>query len=692
MTTKMQVASATYVHAMLRAFEPESLPGRRLTDWLRYNYSSLGIDFDAAVRMRAANGRLRPRPPVDKALSKASWAQLTTAVGQVASRPGDAADLSDSNLAAFAAAIELATGEMAILRFVFHLARDQSFDRLCDNLVATKMIDSLGLLSLCLGQASAELWAQLARGQLARLQLVHVSGDGQSCFGYCLPYRLSRALLPPNEGLEAIEQRLIGQRQTARLDLADYDHMAGTCDFLRRLLAGALESGRPGVNILLHGEPGTGKTEFCRSLAAALGSTLYAVGEADCDGDEIDRTERLDALRLADRLSARRGRTLLLFDEMEDVLQSGERIAAGGRVVRRAGSKVFFNRLLESNAVPILWTTNAIAEFDPAFLRRMTFVCEMKRLPAQQRQKLWQGVARRNGLQLNDEDASQLARRHNIAPAAITGAIAAVAMARDAATGGTAIGDARADIDLVIKATTNAGDSRQHRTAGPFEVDLVNADMNLGQLTASLSARTAPRDVSFCFYGPPGTGKSAYARELAARMQMEPLVKRGSDLLSKWVGGTEQNLAAAFEEASQDRAFLIIDEADNLLWRRGGANQSWEVSMVNELLQQMECHRLPFACTTNHLESLDPAALRRFDFKVKFDFLSEAQAAYAYRQFFGRPAPDHLRRLRGLTPGDFAVVARKARVLDLLADDKADLVGLLAGEADAKNLPRRIGF
>lgn len=682
MTTKMQVASATYVHAMLRAFEPGSVPGRRLTDWLRYNYSSLGIDFDAAVRTRSANGRLRLRPPAEKALSNHSWAQLTAATGQAASRLGDEADLAGANLEAFATAIELAPGEAAILRFVFHLGRDKSFDWLCDNLVGTKMIDSLGLLSLCLGQTTAELWAHLTRGQLARLQLIQVSGDGQSCFGYYLPYRLSRALLPPNDGLDAIERSLIGHRQSARLDLANYDHMAPIRDFLRRLLEGALEGRHLGVNILLHGEPGTGKTEFCRSLAAALDSTLYAVGEADCDGDEMDRSERLDALRLADRLSARRGRTLLLFDEMEDVLQSGDRVAAGGRTIRRAGSKVFFNRLLETNAVPVLWTTNAIAEFDPAFLRRMTFVCEMKRLPAMQRRKLWQGVANGSKLELNDEEASQLARRHDVVPSVIAGAIAAVTMA----------GGAKADIDLAINATANAADNRRHRSAGRFEVELVNADMDLGQLTQSLSSSAAPRDVSFCFYGPPGTGKSAYARELAERMRLEPMVKRGSDLLSKWVGGTERNLAAAFDEATQDRAFLIIDEADNLLWRRDGANQSWEVSMVNELLQQMECHALPFACTTNHLDSLDPAALRRFDFKVKFDFLTDAQLAHAYQQFFGRRAPDQLRRLRGLTPGDFAVVARKARVLNLLADDKADLVGLLARETDAKNLPRRIGF
>ena len=55
---------------------------------------------------------------------------------------------------------------------------------------------------------------------------------------------------------------------------------------------------------------------------------------------------------------------------MEDILQRGETVLSGGRQVRRAGSKVFFNRLLEENAVPVLWTANAVDEFDPVTRRQ----------------------------------------------------------------------------------------------------------------------------------------------------------------------------------------------------------------------------------------------------------------------------------------------------------------------------------
>ena len=208
-----------------------------------------------------------------------------------------------------------------------------------------------------------------------------------------------------------------------------------------------------------------------------------------------------------------------------------------------------------------------------------------------------------------------------------------------------------------------------------------------------MSAPGAPRDVSLCFYGPPGTGKSAFARQLASAMSLEALLKRGSDLLSKWIGETERNIARAFEEAREENAFLIIDEAEGFLWNRAGAQKSWEVTMVNELLVQMETHPLPFACTTNHLDYIDSAAVRRFAFKVKFDFLTPAQSAEAYRRFFAAEPPAALRSVANLTPGDFAVVAKKQRLLGQLGEAAPDAVRLLEQEVAAKNLrAMKIGF
>jgi MoxR-like ATPase len=685
MLTASQVAIAAYAHAMMQAFAPASPPGRALAAWLHTNQCLIGLDFQAAMARAAPGGTPPADPDLEKPLPAALWTELREAVARCRERAPEP-DVVTANIAAFAAALELDAMETAMLQFVFFVDYEDAFERLCDSIVETRALDSRGLMVLCLGLTPADIALRLSRGPLRALHLVEPRSNNRDYFGYHVPYRVVQALAQPGGSMADIERRLIGAPLATTLAAEDYGHVAWERDFVVRLLRGWTGGGGAGVNILIYGEPGTGKSEFCKMVAREAGCDLFGVGEADQDGDEPSRADRLESLRLADRLAARRGRALLLFDEMEDILDDGQPRTARRRRIRRAGSKVYFNRLLEQNQVPVLWTANALCEFDPAFLRRMTFAFEMKPLPTRLRARLWHGSAGRHGLALPPEQAEALARRHKVAPSLMTGAVAAVAMA----------GGAAEEIEPVVAALAKPfADAAPRRAAeaGRFESALANADLDLGRLQQALAAPGAPRDVSLCFYGPPGTGKSAFARQLADAMGLDPLLKRGSDLLSMWVGETERKLKRAFEEAREDSAFLIIDEAEGFLWSRAGADKSWEVTMVNELLVQMETHPLPFACTTNHLDRIDSAALRRFAFKVKFDFLSAAQSAEAYRRFFASEPPAALRQVANLTPGDFAVVAKKLRLLGELGDAAPDIVRLLAQEVEAKNLrATKIGF
>lgn len=173
---------------------------------------------------------------------------------------------------------------------------------------------------------------------------------------------------------------------------------------------------------------------------------------------------------------------------------------------------------------------------------------------------------------------------------------------------------------------------------------------------------------------------------------MPVLLKRASDLLDMYVGGSEKQIAGAFAEARDREAFLIFDEADSLLGDRRHATRSWEISQVNEMLTWMERHSLPFACTTNLRERLDPASLRRFTFKCCFDYMSEAQVLAAFRHFFGMELATAT-GLSKLTAGDFAVVRRKAEVLGI-GEDASDLCNLLGQEMACKegDKNKSIGF
>lgn len=151
------------------------------------------------------------------------------------------------------------------------------------------------------------------------------------------------------------------------------------------------------------------------------------------------------------------------------------------------------------------------------------------------------------------------------------------------------------------------------------------------------------------------------------------LRKQASDLLDKYVGGTEKALAAAFAEARERRAVLLLDEADSLLQSRRTAQRPWEVSQVNELLVQMERFDGVLVCATNLIERLDEAVMRRFDRKIRFAPLSPEQAARLFAELLrsrgAKPGPTEdwtaaLARLGGLTAGDFATVTRQTRLFD----------------------------
>lgn len=89
---------------------------------------------------------------------------------------------------------------------------------------------------------------------------------------------------------------------------------------------------------------------------------------------------------------------------------------------------------------------------------------------------------------------------------------------------------------------------------------------------------------------------------------------------------TEKNIASAFKEAEREKAILLIDEADSFLQDRGHSQHSWETTQVNEMLTQIEAFEGIFIATTNLIETLDAASLRRFDVKVRFDVMSFDQA------------------------------------------------------------------
>lgn len=478
------------------------------------------------------------------------------------------------------------------------------------------------------------------------------------------------------------------------LDLSHYPHLAKDLGILEPYLREAFRSRSKGVNILIYGTPGTGKTELVRALAKHLGVHHYEVASERPNGSPVEGFDRFRGYRLAQAILGRRGRNLIFFDEIEDVFRPRE---DGPRSPRTnvSGIKAWVNKTLEENPVPAFWVSNHIGILDEAFIRRFDYVVRLDNPPRSVRRRMLEDNL--VGLPVEGSRKDQLADHQGLSPAIIT---RAARVARTTLVGSQA-GDAGAAFTQALGNTLEAlGHSRTSRQAvevvTDYRPELVNTDCDLEPVLRGLREHGNGR---LCFYGPPGTGKTAYGRHLAEQLDRPLLVKRASDLLSMWVGGTEKNLAAMFEEAQAEGAVLLLDEADSFLQERSSAQRNFEVTQVNEMLTQMEGFNGIFIASTNLMDRLDAAAMRRFDMKVHFDYLRPDQAwamfEDAARRLGIEPDPmvhGTLSSLGDLTPGDFATVLRQARLSR--PSSAGDLVCRLEAECQVKPEHRRkpIGF
>lgn len=401
-----------------------------------------------------------------------------------------------------------------------------------------------------------------------------------------------------------------------------------------------------GFNILLYGVPGTGKTSFANVLAKKAKLKLYPVGV--CNEGGAEKNFRLQQFYRKQFLLEKIENACLLFDEGEDIFSSLE----------TRTNKMEINNLLENNEVPVIWTTNRIHRMDPAYIRRFTLAVCFNRSPIEVRQKIWNKYLTENKIACGKGDTLTLAKKYEVPPSMIAGAAQAARMAKGD------LNTVKDHLSFMTQALRGGYKKPEEtQTAQKFCPQLIHADIDLNTLTTQLK-ELGRLHFSLCLYGASGTGKSAYARYLAEELGLDVLHRRASDLIGAFVGETEQNIAAAFAQAKEDKSMLIFDEADSFLRDRSMALRSWEISSVNEMLTWMESHPYPFICTTNLMDTLDPASLRRFSFKVKYDFLTSEQVQEAFSYFFGmHVTPKQVVGLDKLAPGDFALVKNKAEIL-----------------------------
>ena len=649
---------------------------------------ALGVTFEPPESM-SAEGRGRKL----RAILEPVWQQAESTAENIQA-PGPLRD----NVAQLTTLLGLTELDSALLEFASMMHGHPVLDNCADALGGLNSHRTIPVLAGILASPERDVREALASsGRLAQsglLSLSHGTHDTLSTKLNLLSDRFCDAIASPGVEPLSFLEGSVAPSSAATLHLDNYPHLAAEIRIARNFLASAMQRRKAGTNVLIYGPPGTGKTELVRALAADLGCELFEVATQDEDGDPIGGGSRLRAYRAAQRFLAAR-EALILFDEVEDVFDPPPLGFLGHISGSGSNRKGWINKALEGNPVPTLWVTNSVRSLDPAYVRRFDVVIEAPIPPLSVRQRV---VRESCGSLANEATLRHLATSEQLAPAILTraaGVVEALGPEMEPAERSQAL------LRMVNQTLQAQGhDTLPQRPAAGlpegYDPGCVRADTDLVGLAQGICRSEAAR---MCLYGPPGTGKTAYARWLAEQLDRPLYIRRASDLLSKWLGDSEKNVARAFREAEVDGAVLLIDEVDSFLRSRLEARHSWEASLVNEMLTQMESFSGVFIASTNLMDDLDEAALRRFDLKVRFDYLDAEQARTLFTKVceqLGVAPPDaaDLARLSlpsTLTPGDFAAVLRQHR-FRAIATTMA-LANALEAECNIKHPPRRaIGF
>ena len=496
-------------------------------------------------------------------------------------------------------------------------------------------------------------------------------------------------LMNLNEDISVMIKDSVRTCDKSTLKLKDYKHLKSDLDILVPYLKETIKSKQTGVNILLYGLPGTGKTELTKVIAQKLNTKLFEVSYTDEDDEPIDGTKRLRAYKSAQALLSNK-KTILMYDEAEDVFESG-----GGFFSPpvRQKDKAWINRVLETNIIPTIWITNNIYSIDNAIVRRFDMSIE---IPIPSKAKRAKIIKNHSNNLLDKKSIVTLAKNEHIAPALIT-TTAKVISTIDTKNTTQAF---KHLLNNTLKAQ-GYGDMKKETTEtslpNTYNPNYVNTTTDLDKLAKGIKKTKSAR---LCLYGVPGTGKSAFGKYLADMLDKPILLKKGSDLQSKYVGGTEKNIASAFAEAKEENAVLVFDEVDSFLADRTQAKQSWEVTQVNEMLVQMENFDGIFIATTNLMDNLDKASLRRFDLKLEFNYLKSEQAYKMFKEFskelklskVSKVFKKEISALKQLTPGDFTAIIRQHRFRTI--KNNKDFIARLKDEVKVKDIDTsiKIGF
>ena len=528
----------------------------------------------------------------------------------------------------------LSSFERDLLLLCAGLELDSKFAALC----ATTNNKGQPTFSLALAALPEAHWSALTpTAPLRRWRLIEV-GSGSNLMDS--PLRIDERVLHYLAGASHLDEQLLGfveaMAETPPLTPSQRQVVAQVIT----IWSGHSRSARLPVVQLCGPERAT-KQALAAAICAGLGLGLYKM-----DVHVIPTTpHELDILlRLWEREAALSGCALLLDADLADSTDQGR--------------QPVITRFIDSLGSPLLVTCRDRR----ADQQRPLLTFEVNKPTALEQRALWERALGDNGPLLNGQVDGLTAQFNLNAPAIeaaylqATGYTTAASQNADMAVAlwQACRAQARPQLDnLAQQIEPVAGwddlvlPEREHQVLRDIAIHVrQRAQVYETWGFAHKSARGL--GISALFAGPSGTGKTMAAEVLANELDLDLYRIDLSQVVSKYIGETEKNLARVFDAAEAGGTILLFDEADALFGKRGEVKDSHDRYAnieVSYLLQRMEAYRGLAVLTTNMKSALDQAFWRRLRFAVQFPFPTAEQRAAIWQRIFPAETPT-----KGLDP------------------------------------------
>ena len=447
-------------------------------------------------------------------------------------------------------------------------------------------------------------------------------------------------------------------------------------------------------HILFYGMPGAGKSSLAQALAVELNKKLYSIN-LEIEYSPRRGNSRMTALYACNNAIPHKN-SIVLVDEADTLLHG---IEVG--FMSHSGSKDKINDYLDTCRGSYIWICNEINGVHPSTRRRFDYSLSFEKLSDKARMKVLVNILKKEKIDhIPKRKLKEILSKEDLNP----GGLAIVFKNYKKINDGVYC-EHQLDELIAKHALLMTGQSKKDKAGPSHNYSLkglnINGDRSLKEIKALMKSflkkgHQEINNMNMLLYGPPGTGKTEFVKHLAEKLKVKSVMVNASEMLDMYVGGTEANIRKAFSRANG--GILFFDEIDSLLRSRSDAQRSWEVTQVNAMLSCMENFKGVFIGASNSMEALDPASLRRFNFKLEFNYLDYAGVKHFYKRLLvglcdsAKYNESDMKNLDKLTVGDFKVV-RQQYLLSPQKPTHEDLISSLRQEVEIKNQGRTpIGF